>query len=200
MVVAARVSSRSFALGLCLCACAGSQEPAAAPPAIPAPAPPEVTTSVVDAAAPTSAGSPPPSAVSPLASAAPAEPPPAVTEEAPASSERPAGVVARSIGMHIGGGPNDAATKAPFLRTIEGGFDAVVACTRHVPADRRKGTFGIDLLVGKDGGRPEVTNPRTGIPGAEFRACVVAVFEGLAFERPKRGATKLSYSLRLGVE
>lgn len=98
--------------------------------------------------------------------------------------------------MHIGGGPNDAATKAPFTKTIESGFDDVLSCLGLVPEGQRGGTFGVDLLVPREGGKADVGNPRTGIPGAEFKACVVSVFERLVFEKPKRGATKLSYSLR----
>jgi hypothetical protein len=148
---------------------------------------PEVTPAPepADEAAPVAAPEPP----------AQAQPPAAAEKQAP-----PKGVTVKSIGMHIGGGPNDAAAKAPFTKTIEGGFPDFVACAAHLPPTGRKGTFGVDLLVKKDGGTPDVSSPRTGLPGEPFKACVVQVFERLVFEKPKRGATKLSYSLRFDSE
>ncbi len=54
----------------------------------------------------------------------------------------------------------------------------------------------MDLLVPSEGGHAKVSNPRTGIKGDAFRACVVAVFEAIDFERPRTGRTTASYSLR----
>jgi len=141
---------------------------------------------------------PPPAETSPD----PPAPAPSAQTEPPAAEKQapPKGVTVKSIGMHIGGGPNDAAAKAPFTKTIEGGFPDFVACASHLPPAGRKGTFGVDLLVKKDGGNPDVSSPRTGLPGEPFKACVVQVFERLVFEKPKRGATKLSYSLRFDSE
>ena len=101
----------------------------------------------------------------------------------------------RNIGLHIGGGPNDAVTKAPFLRQLAAEFDAFGRCYATTEAAGQRGTFGIDLLVPKEGGHPETSNPRTNLKGSAFRDCVVGVFGGVEFERPRRGATKLSYAL-----
>jgi hypothetical protein len=107
-------------------------------------------------------------------------------------------VVVKNIGLHIGGGPNDAATKAPFKKAIERVFNAFVAC--HEKAETEQGTFGVDLLVPAKGGKAEVSAPRTGMRGEAFVECVVGVFASVDFTPPKRGATRLSYSLRFSVE
>jgi len=106
----------------------------------------------------------------------------------------------RNIGLHIGGGPNDATTKAPFLRQIAAQFDAFRRCYGSVDPPSQRGTFGIDLLVPKEGGTAATSNPRTNMKGQAFRDCVVNVFSSIAFERPRRGATKLSYALSFEPE
>jgi hypothetical protein len=64
----------------------------------------------------------------------------------------------------------------------------------------RGGTFGVDLLIGREGGRPEVRQPRTGMSGAAFRGCMLDAFARVEFARPPRGPTVVSYSLRFIVE
>jgi hypothetical protein len=123
-----------------------------------------------------------------LAAFASAEP----TPETP-----PKRVIVRNIGLHIGGGPNDAATKAPFKKAIEAAFDEFARC--HERAETDNGTFGVDLLVSAQGGKAEVSAPRTSMRGDAFRQCVVAAFGAVEFGAPKRGATRLSYSLAFSV-
>jgi hypothetical protein len=172
----------------CLMACVSSAPPAAAPPAAAAPS----------AAAPPAAAAPfaaaPPAATEPPATDPPAAEPPAaeVPPEAPATAV----VSVRNIGLHIGGGPNDAQTKAPFLKALAAAFPEFERCGALAPDGKREGTFGIDLLVPKDGGPAQTSNARTAIGSDEFRACVVKAFEAVSFPRPARGATKLSYALR----
>jgi hypothetical protein len=104
-------------------------------------------------------------------------------------------VTVHNIGLHIGGGPNDAATKAPFLRQIAAQFEAFRGCYAAAEAPPPHGTFGIDLLVPKEGGHAEASNPRTNLKGDAFQRCVIGAFEAVTFDPPKRGATKLSYAL-----
>jgi hypothetical protein len=101
-----------------------------------------------------------------------------------------------NIGMHIGGGPNDAVNKAPIADSVAPHFDEIRACWARVDDPSRGGDFGIDLLIQPGGGRAEVSHPRTAIRPDAFRECVVAVFEQVEFQKPKKGLTKVSYSLR----
>jgi hypothetical protein len=106
----------------------------------------------------------------------------------------------KNIGLHIGGGPNDQATKGPFLRQIEAHFDAFRRCYGLVESPSARGTFGIDLLIAKEGGAAVTSNPRTSMKGPAFRDCVVNAFAAIAFDPPRRGATKLSYALSFDPE
>jgi hypothetical protein len=147
------------------------------------------------AAAPESAPSP-----EPTLSGIGDPPPPAASSDVPPSVERDLtpvpDVKLTNIGLHVGGGPNDAATKAPFERAIERRFDDFKRCYGKIATGGAHGTFGIDLLIGKDGGHAKASGSRTAMPGDEFRDCVANVFETVEFSRPRAGATKISYALK----
>ena len=101
-----------------------------------------------------------------------------------------------NIGLHIGGGPNDAETKGPFLSAIAERFPAFMDCYRKNEDPASGGRFGIDLHIARSGGHPHIEQPRSALRGAEFRSCIASVFESVEFQRPKRGPTTISYSLR----
>jgi len=156
-----------------------------------APKPPEPTAATVTApsampsAAPTSVAPPVSATATAIASAPPAPTPP--PPDVP--------VVVANFGLHIGGGPNDDVTKAPILTSIEPHFPAFRACFAKADDTTKKGDFGVDLLIERDGGKAKVTKPRTAIAGEAFRSCVVSVFEGVDFKKPRGGKTIASYSL-----
>ena len=104
-----------------------------------------------------------------------------------------------NIGLHVGGGPNDTETKAPFQRAIAARFPAFLDCYRKNEDPAKGGRFGIDLHIARGGGHPRIEQPRTAMRGPDFRACVSAVFESVEFERPKHGPTTISYSLHFTV-
>ena len=101
-----------------------------------------------------------------------------------------------NIGLHIGGGPNDAETKAPFLTAVAERFPAFMDCYRKIEDPAQGGRFGIDLHIARGGGRAHLEQPRTTLRGPEFRACVSSAFESVDFQKPKRGPTTISYALR----
>jgi hypothetical protein len=105
----------------------------------------------------------------------------------------------KNIGMHIGGGPNDSATKEPIAKSVEPHFDELRRCFANVDDPKRGGDFGVDLLIEPEGGKAKVTHPRTAIKGKGFEDCVVKVFEAVDFLRPRTGKTMVSYSLRFAV-
>jgi hypothetical protein len=98
--------------------------------------------------------------------------------------------------MHIGGGPNDATTKAPFIAALDAKVDAFERCYTQVETPGTRGTFGIDLLIPAEGGHPETSNVRTALSGDRFRSCMIAAFATAQFKPTKHGRTKLSYALR----
>lgn len=133
----------------------------------------------------------------------PGTPSPLSEAAAPGATPGPAAalpeVVVESVGMHVGGGKNDETEKAPFKRAIESRFAEFRRCYVEVEQPGKGGTFGVDLFIGREGGKPEVRQPRTGMSGEKFRSCVVAVFNSIDFERPRAGPTVVSYSLRFSV-
>jgi hypothetical protein len=100
------------------------------------------------------------------------------------------------LGMHVGGGKNDAEEKAPFHRALEQKFPAFLDCYRLVDDAWAGGSFGVDLKIPRAGGAPVTEQPRTRIRGAGFQECMLAAFGKVQFEKPKRGPTVISYSVR----
>lgn len=100
-----------------------------------------------------------------------------------------------ALGMHVGGGKNDAEEKAPFHRALEQKFPAFMDCYRLAEDPWTGGSFGIDLKIPRAGGAPTAEQPRTRIRGAGFQECMVAAFGRVQFEKPKAGPTVISYSI-----
>lgn len=201
----ARSLLAAFALTSALAACSGPQ--AAPPEGAPTGASPLASSAPpASAPAPTSPGAAAPSASVALTGVAPAASAPAAS--APAASASAAGsastaelgpmpkVKVENIGMHIGGGPNDAETKAPIHRSVEPHFDELRRCFARAEDPKKGGTFGVDLMIEKDGGKADVSKPRTSLEGKSFKDCVVGVFEAIDFQKPRKGKTKVSYSIR----
>lgn len=130
-----------------------------------------------------------------VATATAPEPPPAPSDPSKALPE----VKVENVGLHIGGGPNDDASKAPYLKALERHFDEFRACYVKVEEPAKGGTYGVDFHIGKNGGKAELKQPRTGMKGTEFRKCVLAVFESVEFDKPQKGPTVVSYSLRFSL-
>jgi hypothetical protein len=118
------------------------------------------------------------------------------TAAAPSSPHPLRAVAVENIGIHIGGGPNDAETKAPIAQSVVPHFDELGACWAKADDPSRGGTFGVDLLVPAGGGHAIVSHPRTALGGDVFRGCVLGVLEGVDFAKPRGGRTTASYALR----
>lgn len=131
-------------------------------------------------------------------SAEPKGPAPELTPVVPSGPSLPE-VSVRTIGLHVGGGPNDPAGRAPFIEALEGRFPELLRCYREIGADASSGgTFGADIHIDPKGAPVRVDRVRTAIGGDELKACVVAVLETAAFQAVKR-PTVVSYSIRFDV-
>lgn len=104
----------------------------------------------------------------------------------------------RHIGLHVGGGPNDDATRKPILRAVEGHFTRFLRCYTLVDRPLVGGVYGLDLHVPAAGGRAEVKATRQKLGSPEFDGCMVEAFRQVRFPRPPR-PTVVSYSLRFDV-
>jgi hypothetical protein len=177
-----------LALLLFVSGCSAAAPPLEHPPVEHPPAPSVES----GGSAPTGAPESTPAAASPEATPGPSEGPSASTPPLPSLS-------VKYIGMHVGGGANDAASKAPFVRAIEQRFPAFLECYRLAAEPGSGGTFGIDLRIPVQGGSPEVEQPRTAIPGDAFKECMLKAFRSVTFEPPKKPVV-ISYSLRFTLE
>jgi hypothetical protein len=166
---------------------------------------------VVEPAASSSQANLSPAVAGESSAASPSSQAPALGTEAPPPRPAPdpkTGEVPRGLpelklvlsGLHIGGGPNDAVTKRPFIETLETGFDAMRVCYRQADEPDKGGTFGVDLRIDRSGGHPIVQSVRTAMKGDRFKACLERAFQGLEFGRPAKGPTVLSASVRFTLE
>jgi hypothetical protein len=151
----------------------------------------------------------PPTGAAGAGTAAPGAPPtasgpslaPAPTAAAPAAPERHGPPLpelgVKSFGLHVGGGAKDAAARDDFLRALERAKGRYFDCYRLIDEPGSVGTFGADLTVGGDGGKPRVGKPRTKLRGDEFQSCMVRAFESVTFGRPPSGrSVVVSYSVK----
>jgi hypothetical protein len=148
------------------------------------------------AVTPPATGSAPSTAPSAAGTSPDAAPPPG--EPPPGTPTLPA-VSVKTIGLHVGGGPNDAAGKAPFVTALEQRFPEFLRCYRLVSEPGKGGSFGVDLHIERKGGHARVEQPRSALEGEPFRACMVSAFEGVEFPQLKKPFV-ISYSLRFLIE
>lgn len=169
-------------------ACAGRGAPVASAPAVSPGGGPGAGAS---SEAPAGASSEPAAGV---ARAPVAQPLPAGEEPTPDKALPELRVEA--LGMHVGGGKNDASEKAPFHRALERRFPAFLECYRLADDPWAGGSFGVDLKVPREGGAPLLEQPRTKIRGRGFQECMLAALARAQFEKPRAGPTVISYSVR----
>jgi hypothetical protein len=103
----------------------------------------------------------------------------------------------KSFGLHLGGGARDDATRDAYLRQLEHGFPDYLECYRELDVPGKEGTFGVDLRIEGQGGRPRVEQTRTKLSGDDFKQCMVRSIEALRFKPPPSGrALMVSYSVK----
>jgi hypothetical protein len=106
-------------------------------------------------------------------------------------------LVVKSFGLHLGGGNKDEETRGAYLRQLEHGFPDYLECYRELDTPGKEGTFGADLRIDAQGGRPRVEQTRTKLPGDDFKQCMVRSIEALRFKAPPSGrALMISYSVK----
>jgi len=177
-------------VALSACKTPKESEPSPATPSAATATSVAATQNAATAAAPPSAEVPTEAASGePIASATPAA-------SAPPEDEPLPNVEVKNIGMHIGGGPNDNETKRPIKESVQPHFDALRRCWKLVDDPAKPGDFGVDLLIPREGGKAEVSHPRSALKGEGFEACIVEAFQKIDFKKPKTGKTMVSYSLR----
>lgn len=103
----------------------------------------------------------------------------------------------KSFGLHVGGTSRDAAARDDFLKALERNSWRYLECYQLIDQPGSEGTFGADLHVGAQGGKPSIKGVRTKLKGAEFRECMERALESTKFEPTPSGRTVVvSYSLK----
>lgn len=118
--------------------------------------------------------------------------------DAPASSARERGsrVDLQSAGLHLAGPANKDPMRRNLLKLFERNFAAFRRCHSSAPAHTENASFGVDLLVPKEGGRAKVRESRTRLSGAAFKSCMERAFEAIRFEPPATARPEVvSYSV-----
>ena len=107
-----------------------------------------------------------------------------------------AGLVVKTVGLHVGGGARSEASRQQWVRIFERHFDAFARC--HALASQRthNASFGIDIYVPVGGGPGGIGEVRTRLRGKGFRGCMLRAFRAIEFPPPGKGQrTAVSYSL-----
>jgi len=98
--------------------------------------------------------------------------------------------------MHIGGGPNDAATKGPIRSVVQPHYDDFRRCYGKIDKPARDVTFGVDIRIRRKGGVARISNRRCSFKGRDAAQCMQDVFKGIEFASPPDGKpTNVSFSL-----
>ncbi len=102
----------------------------------------------------------------------------------------------KNVGMHIGGEANTSAQKRPIRAEVAKHYDAMKRCYAKATDPPKGATFGVDMRIKGDGGKPKITNPRSGLKGEGVKECLVSVFEAIEFPRQPKGVARMvSFSI-----
>jgi hypothetical protein len=132
---------------------------------------------------------PAPSASRPAAAPVAAAPVAAARPRAPA-------VELQTVGLYLSGPSNTDATRRQLVKLFERSFPAFRRCHGDAGEHSENLSFGVDLLVPKEGGSAKVRQTRTRLTGTTFKTCMERVFQGIRFEPlPSARPEIVSYSV-----
>lgn len=173
----------------------------AAPPELSALARAGAAPVVAERAAPaargSSPGAPSPGAPSPAA-ARPAAPAPSKEPRtsAPAAAPRAPAVTLATVGLHVDGLLNREPHRSRLVRVFEREFKAFRRCHERAERHEQGASYGVDLLIPKNGGRGKVREVRSRLASKGFRSCMQAAFEAIQFAPPPSERPEIvSYSV-----
>jgi len=105
-------------------------------------------------------------------------------------------VVLSSMGMHVDGLLNREPHRSRLVRLIEREFPAFKRCHGRAAPHTQGASYGVDLLIPKQGGRAKVQETRTRLEGAGFKVCMREAFEAIRFPAPPSERPEIvSYSV-----
>jgi hypothetical protein len=113
---------------------------------------------------------------------------------APTPSAPP--VVLSSAGLHVDGLLNREPHRGRLVRLFERQFDTFKRCHARAEPHAEGASFGVDLLIPKEGGVAKVRETRTRLTNKDFQACMRRAFEAIRFTPPASERPEIvSYSV-----
>lgn len=113
-----------------------------------------------------------------------------------ATRERAPGLELQTVGLYLAGAANTDPTRRQLVKLFERNFGAFRRCHAEAAEHAENASFGVDLLVPKEGGRAKVRQTRTRLAGAGFRSCMERALQAIRFEPLPSGRPEIvSYSL-----
>jgi hypothetical protein len=102
----------------------------------------------------------------------------------------------KTVGLHIGGAPNDEPRRQRLVRQFETRFDELRRCYPLASDRSQNASFGVDILVPARGGKGRLGQTRSRLTGRKFRSCMNRVFRDMRFAAPPNNpSATISYSL-----
>lgn len=124
----------------------------------------------------------------------PAVAPPSSSRRAP--PRRAPAVTLATVGLHVDGVLAQEPHRRRLVRTFEGEFKAFRRCHERAERHEEGASYGVDLLIPKDGGRGKVRQTRTRLTSKAFRTCMQSAFESIRFAPLPSGRPEIvSYSV-----
>ena len=110
--------------------------------------------------------------------------------------ERAPTVELQTVGLYLAGAANTDATRRQLVKLFERNFGAFRRCHAEASEHVENASFGVDLLVPKEGGKAKVRQTRTRLAGAGFRSCMERALQAIKFEPLPSGRPEIvSYSV-----
>ena len=98
--------------------------------------------------------------------------------------------------MHVDGLLNREPHRGRLLKVFEREFGTFRRCHDRAERHAEGLSYGVDLLVPKEGGRAKVRETRTRLAGSAFKSCMQTAFQAIRFAPPPSGrAEVVSYSV-----
>jgi hypothetical protein len=102
----------------------------------------------------------------------------------------------QTVGLYLAGPANNEPTRRQLVKLFERNFGAFKRCHAQAPEHTENASFGVDLLVPKEGGSAKVRQTRTRLAGKPFQTCMERAFQAMRFEPMPSGRPEIvSYSL-----
>jgi hypothetical protein len=151
---------------------------------------------IAERAAPARSAAPVPAAPAAVASTGAGRAPAAAPTPVSAAPVSLAKVSLATVGLHVDGLLNREPHRSRLVRAFEREFGAFRRCHQRAERHDEGASFGVDLLIPKDGGRGKVRQSRTRLASKAFRSCMLGAFESIRFAPPASERPEIvSYSV-----